>query len=103
MAPLPLLTAGQQNLGRGRRIPFLCEIGNRQKHCCVPFTHKRSLGVGIFGVIQKQEHMSGGGEAIMKYKIARRQAGVVLMEVLPLLTLLGITGLVFVVYSATGR
>jgi hypothetical protein len=39
----------------------------------------------------------------MKYKIARRQTGVVLMEVLPLLTLLGITGLVFVVYSATGR
>ena len=43
------------------------------------------------------------GEAIMKYKIARRQAGVVLMEVLPLLTLLGMTGVVFVFYSTTGR
>jgi len=39
----------------------------------------------------------------MKYKIARRQAGIVLMEVLPLLTLLGITGLVFVFYSTSGR
>jgi len=39
----------------------------------------------------------------MKYKIARRQAGVVLMEVLPLLTLLGMTGVVFVFYSTTGR
>ena len=39
----------------------------------------------------------------MKYKIAKRQAGIVLMEVLPLLTLFGITGVVFVFYSATGR
>ena len=39
----------------------------------------------------------------MKYKIARRQAGVVLMEVLPMLTLLAITGVAFAVYSTTGR
>jgi hypothetical protein len=54
-------------------------------------------------MLSRNKHMLGGGEAIMKYKIARRQAGVVLMEVIPLLTLLGITGLVLVVYSTTGR
>ena len=39
----------------------------------------------------------------MKYKIARKQAGFVLMEVLPMLTLLAITGVVFLVYSTPGR
>ena len=47
--------------------------------------------------------MLGEGEAIMKNKIVREQAGVVLIEVILILTLLGITGVVFVVYSATGR
>ena len=102
MTPLPLITSGQQDLGGGR-IPFFARsvIG---KNIAVFRSHIRGRQVeSEFWCYQKKEHMSGGGEAIMKYKIARRQAGVVLMEVLPLLTLLGITGLVFVVYSTTGR
>ena len=60
----------------------------------------------VFGVIQKGLDLTDvrrNRGADMKYKIARRQAGVVLMEVLPMLTLLAITGVAFVVYSTTGR
>ena len=38
----------------------------------------------------------------MKYKI-KTQAGVVLIEVVTVLTLLGVTGVVFAIYSTAGR
>jgi len=35
--------------------------------------------------------------------VFRKQAGIILMEVLPFLTLLGLAGIVFVTYSSPGR
>jgi hypothetical protein len=40
---------------------------------------------------------------VKNIQIDMKEAGVILMEVLPLLTLFGITAMVFVFYSTTGR
>ena len=44
-----------------------------------------------------------GGNAVKNVHVYRKQAGIILMEVLPFLTLLAIAGIVFVTYSSPGR
>ena len=74
---------------------------SRQKNFLCP-VHEVSRRSRDFWRYPETRLELGGGEAIIKYKIARKQAGVELMEVLPLL-LLGDDGGCLLACSATGR